>query len=128
MLKRPKSRRFTIAFSLVTMLMLFLSACGAQGTPTNPSNQPVKGGTWIDDIVAGPGSLLPQGSDTTYSVVIDQAIYAPFFYGDDNGQVHPGIVKEIPTVANGGASADLKTWTFKLLPNLKWSDGQPLTA
>ena len=25
-------------------------------------------------------------------------------------------------------SADKKTWTYKLRPNLKWSDGQPLTA
>src|SRR5262249_2674974 len=25
-------------------------------------------------------------------------------------------------------SSDLKTWTFKLKPNLKWSDGQPLNA
>ena len=26
------------------------------------------------------------------------------------------------------ASADKKTWTYKLRPNLKWSDGQPLTS
>ena len=25
-------------------------------------------------------------------------------------------------------SADKKTWTYKLRPNLKWSDGQPLTS
>ena len=30
--------------------------------------------------------------------------------------------------ANGDVSADLKTWTFKLRPGLKWSDGQPLNA
>src|SRR5712691_10164687 len=129
MSKRPKSR-LTLAFSLLTVLMLLLSACGAQGTPTptNTGGKPVKGGTWIDDIVAGPGSLLPQGSDTTYSTIIDQAIYSPLFYGDALGHVHAGITTEIPTVANGGATADLKNWTFKLLPNLKWSDGQPLNA
>ncbi|HEV2581227.1 MAG TPA: ABC transporter substrate-binding protein, partial [Ktedonobacteraceae bacterium] len=129
MLKKPKPR-FTIVFSFMTVLVLLLSACGAAGTPapSPTTGQPVHGGTWIDDIVAGPGSLLPQGSDTTYSVIIDQALYAPYFYGDDAGIVHPGIVSEIPTVANGGATADLKTWTFKLRPNLKWSDGQPLTA
>ena len=26
------------------------------------------------------------------------------------------------------SSADKKTWTYKLRPNLKWSDGQPLTS
>ncbi len=130
MVKRPKLSSLMMSFSFLLVLFLPLSACGPQGTPTTTttSSQPVKGGTWIDDIIAGPGSLLPQGSDTTYSTVIDQAIYTPFFYGDDNGQVHPGMTTEIPTVANGGATADLKTWTFKLRPNLKWSDGQPLNA
>src|SRR5712691_1417322 len=50
MLKRPYSR-LTIAFSLLTVLMLFFSACGAQGTPTTTtSTKPVKGGTWIEDL------------------------------------------------------------------------------
>jgi peptide/nickel transport system substrate-binding protein len=30
--------------------------------------------------------------------------------------------------ASWTASADKRTWTYKLRPNLKWSDGQPLTA
>ncbi len=130
MFKRLKARSLKVTFSLLSVLILLLSACGPQGTPTTTTSngQPVKGGTWIDDIIAAPGSLLPQGSDTTYSVLIDQALYAPLFYGDSNGQVHPGITTEIPTVANGGATKDLKTWTFKLRPNLKWSDGQPLNA
>lgn len=129
MFKRPKRRSLIMAFSLLSALILLLSACGGpSGQPVQNGGTPVKGGTWIDDIVAGPGSLLPQGSDTTYSVIIDQALYAPLFYGDELGHVHAGITTEIPTVANGGASADLKTWTFKLRPNLKWSDGQPLNA
>jgi peptide/nickel transport system substrate-binding protein len=30
--------------------------------------------------------------------------------------------------ASWTASADKRTWTYKLRPNLKWSDGQPLTS
>jgi len=128
MLKRSRPHLVMLSLAIFSVLALLLSACGAQGTVATTSNQPVKGGTWIDDVPAAPGSLLPQLSDTTYSVLIDQAIYTPLFYGDALGQVHPGLATEIPTVANGGASADLKTWTFKLRPNLKWSDGQPLNA
>jgi peptide/nickel transport system substrate-binding protein len=129
MFKKTKARGWSMAFALGMVLMMLLSACGAQGTPVTPTtSQPVKGGTWIDDVPAAPGSLLPQGSDTTYSTLIDQAIYTPFFYGDAQGHIHPGLVSEIPTVANNGASADLKTWTFKFRPGLKWSDGQPLDA
>jgi peptide/nickel transport system substrate-binding protein len=126
--KRHGTRLFMLTLSALAVLSMVLSACGAQGTKAPVSNQPVKGGTWIDDVPSAPGALLPQLSDTTYSVLIDQAIFTPLFYGDALGHVHPGLTTEIPTVANGGASADLKTWTFKLRPNLKWSDGQPLNA
>ncbi len=129
MLKRPKPRMLMLSLSFLSVLVLLLSACGPQGTPQSTGgNTPVKGGTWIDDVPAAPGSLLPQGSDTTYSVLIDQALYTPLFYGDALGHYHPGLLSDIPTVANGGASADLKTWTFKFRPGLKWSDGQALDA
>ena len=38
------------------------------------------------------------------------------------------VATAVPTVANGGISADGKTYTFKLKSNATWSDGQKLTA
>ncbi|MFA4966403.1 MAG: ABC transporter substrate-binding protein [Thermoleophilia bacterium] len=38
------------------------------------------------------------------------------------------LAAEFPTAENGGISADGKTWTIKLKPDVLWSDGQPLTA
>ena len=38
------------------------------------------------------------------------------------------LAAEVPSAANGDVSADGLTITFKLKPNLKWSDGQPLTS
>src|SRR5579859_6280262 len=40
----------------------------------------------------------------------------------------PLLAAEIPTVANGGISADQKSITWKLKPGIKWSDGTPFTA
>src|SRR3989442_13547197 len=57
-----------------------------------------------------------------------QALYLPLFYADAHGVVHPGAATEIPTVQNGGVSADATTWTFQLRPRLVWSDGQPYDA
>ncbi len=131
MLKGKKARWFWSSLSLVAVLALFFSACGAQGTPTSQtssSSKPVRGGTWIDDLVNEPDSLIPNGSSQTFAVLVDNALYAPLFYGDTEGHITPGIVPTIPTVQNGGISTDYKTWKFTLLPNLKWSDGQPLTA
>ncbi len=48
-------------------------------------------------------------------------------YNDKNEPI-PWIAKEIPSVENGGISADGKTITYKLRDDVKWSDGTPLTA
>src|SRR5260370_17106301 len=114
MCKRPKPRVLMLSITFLSLLVMLLSACGAQGTVVTPkTDQPVKGGTWVDDVPAAPGSLLPQGSDTTYSTLIDQAIYTPLFYGDQLGQVHPGLVSEIPTLANHAPTPTLTTCIFK---------------
>ncbi len=131
MLKGKRTRWYLSSLSLVAVLALFFSACGAQGTPTSQTSsnsKPVQGGTWIDDIPNEPGSLIPNGDSQTFSVLVQNALYAPPFYGDTKGNITPGIVSPVPTLQNGGISADLKTWKFTLLPNLKWSDGQPLNA
>lgn len=48
----------------------------------------------------------------------------PFFvqYDESNVKFAPDFAKSWST------SPDGKTWTFKTVPNAKWSDGQPLTA
>ncbi len=130
MLKRHGPRSLMIVFSLLSALVLLLAACGAPATQstTTSTGSPVKGGTWTDDLYEEPNSLITDASSETFSDMVDQAIYTPLFYGDSNGNLHPGLATVVPTVANGGISADLKTWTFHLRPGLKWSDGQPLDA
>ncbi len=132
MLKRPKSRRLTFTFSLLAVLMMFVSACAPQGSTPPASGTttgtPVKGGTWIDDLYEPVKSLIPNGVSETFADLIDQSLYVPLFYGDAQGHINPGLATEIPTVANGDVSADLKTWTFKIRPGVTWNDGQPLDA
>lgn len=132
MLRKPQ-RSFVTIFSFLGILALLLTACGPSGTPTGStgsgsSGKPVRGGTWIDDLYEEPSSLIPNGSSQTYAFLVDEAIWAPLFLGKPDGTITPGLVSEMPTTANGDISSDLKTWTFKLKPGLKWSDGQPLDA
>ncbi len=47
---------------------------------------------------------------------------------DEKNVAHPNLVKEIPTVDNGGISKDGKTITMKLRDDIKWSDGTPITS
>ncbi|MBV9170395.1 MAG: peptide ABC transporter substrate-binding protein [Chloroflexi bacterium] len=55
-------------------------------------------------------------------------ILEPLASYDPNGTPVPNLASEIPTLDNGGVSKDLKTITWKLKPNIKWSDGTPFTA
>jgi len=134
MLRKPH-RSFVTIFSFLGILVLLLSACGPSGAPTGAgtgssasSGKPVRGGTWTDDLYEEPSSLIPNGSSETFANLVDESIWAPLFIGKPDGTMAPGLVTEVPTVANNGVSADGKTWTFKLRPGLKWSDGQPLDA
>jgi len=129
-LAKPGPRFLTIILSCLAALALMLSACGPQGTPTanNANGQPVKGGVWVDDLVNEPDSLIPNATVQTFAIMVMQSLYAPLFFGDSSGQIQPGLATQVPTIANGGVSADAKTWIIHLRPNLVWSDGQPLNA
>ena len=112
-----------VAGGILASLSL-LTHFGVLGTTTAV----VRGGTWTEDIFIEPDSLLPNGSGTPFAPMIDNALYLPLFYGDAQGVIHPGAASEVPTVQNGGISADAATWTFHLRPHLVWSDGQPYDA
>ena len=128
-MSRKSKIRFPIwGLSILTILAMLLTACGAQGTPTQTGTTPVSGGTWIDDLPAAPSSLIPLRAASVYAVTMDQALYAPLIYSDEKGAFHAGLLTDIPSLSNGGISADYKTYKFTLRSGLKWSDGQPLDA
>ncbi len=55
-------------------------------------------------------------------------VLEPLARYDESGAIVPWLVDEVPTVANGGVSEDLKTITWKLSEGIKWSDGTPMTS
>jgi peptide/nickel transport system substrate-binding protein len=105
-------------------LLAHFGVPGARTGSTAPS--PVRGGTWTADLISNiVTSFLPNEGD---GAQIDEALYLPLFDGDAQGVIQPGAATEVPTVQNGGISADGKTWTFHLRSGLVWSDGQPYDA
>jgi len=56
------------------------------------------------------------------------AIFDPLFDIDAQGNFYPVLAREVPTVANGGVSADGLQWRIKLRDDVKWHDGKPFTA
>jgi peptide/nickel transport system substrate-binding protein len=132
MITRRRSYTITLLLSCATILSLLFSACTPAGTPTKTTGSSngaiARGGTWIDDFVNEPDSLIPNATVQTFAWMVMQALYTPLFYGDAQGQIHAGLATRVPSIENGDVSKDSKTWTFHLRPGLVWSDGQPLNA
>jgi len=75
-----------------------------------------------------PSILNPFLSGGTKDVESSSLILEPLARYNPNGELVPYLATEIPTLANGGVSEDLKSITWKLQPGLLWSDGTPVTA
>ncbi len=73
-------------------------------------------------------TLNPYLSGGTKDIEAASLVLEPLARYDENGNMVPFLVEEIPTVENGGVSEDLTTITWKLKPGILWSDGTPLTA
>jgi peptide/nickel transport system substrate-binding protein len=86
-------------------------------------------GTIVDGLFEEPGNLNPiLGPDMTFSLIVDTSLYRNLFMVNPQNQLVPQMATEVPTVQNGGISADGLTYTFHLNPNAKWSNGDPFTS
>ena len=72
--------------------------------------------------------MTPYLSGGTKDIDAASLVLEPLAGFDENGIIVPRLVESIPTLDNGGVSADLTTITWKLTPGLLWSDGTPVTS
>ncbi len=75
-----------------------------------------------------PDSVSPLFADQHIDFIIMHAIMGNCVVAGADFKWMPDECTEVPTQVNGDVSNDGTTVTMKLLPDLKWSDGQPLTA
>jgi peptide/nickel transport system substrate-binding protein len=64
------------------------------------------------------------GVETSVEFIVFDALWKI----DPSGKFVANLAAEIPTQANGGISADGRTWTIKLRDGVTWHDGKPFTA
>jgi peptide/nickel transport system substrate-binding protein len=76
----------------------------------------------------GPTLLNPHFATGTKDQDASRIFYEPFASWDVDGNLNPILAAEIPSIQNGGLSADAKSVTWKLKPGVKWHDGKPCTA
>lgn len=116
--------RFVFRFFMSLSLTVAITACGS---PTGTSNQQdsstLKLLYW-----QAPTILNPHLSTGFKDAEASRITLEPLASFDNEGNLIPVLAESIPTVENGGVAQDGKSVTWKLKPDVKWSDGEPFTA
>ncbi|HEV2035814.1 MAG TPA: ABC transporter substrate-binding protein [Candidatus Dormibacteraeota bacterium] len=102
-------------------MLEFLAACGGSTTPVGVT--PKRGGHIIEGNFSDIRTLNSMLSSDTASNQLIGLMFDGLLNVKKNGDLIGALAKDVPIT-----SADGLTYTFKLRPNLKWSDGQPITA
>src|SRR5581483_3360038 len=145
MIKSVLRKRYLLLAACAVGVLL-IAACAPAGAPAPAPNQaPAAQATAPAQAAAtGRGScgtlrllwwqaptiLNPHLSQGTKDYDASRLVYLPLaaIGPDGTPDASVGLAADVPTKDNGGISADGTTTTWKLKPNLKWSDGQPLTS
>ena len=138
------NRKLYALLAVLILASMALSACGSAATaaPTTApgatampaaTNTAAPTATSAPKIITiayqqEPDNVAGEYSNMTYSAWLDQVVGASLVTWDANNNLVAQLAAEVPSASNGDVSADGLTVTFKLKPNLKWSDGQPLTS
>ena len=131
--------------TLFVIVGLILGACGGGGnttTATEPAqgagNAPATEPPVSSEGGGGTVTLIIPEEPTTLNyfladaAIVRQAAEATAMTGlatiNEKGEYVPTLAQELPSLDNGGLSADYLTVTWKLREGLKWSDGEALTS
>lgn len=107
------------AIALIVLgLTVQLAAAGA----------PVRGGTLTVAAWQEPDSLNPFLAVQTISRIIRKQTLEGLFDTGPDGKFYAVLAAEVPTVQNGGVSADGRTVRVKLRPELRWQDAHRVTS
>jgi peptide/nickel transport system substrate-binding protein len=104
-------------------------AVGVEPSSTSgPATARAAGGTLRLVWWQAPTILNPHLAQSTKDYDAARMVLEPLAAITRDGSYVPVLAAEIPSLANGGISADLRTTTWKLKPGVKWSDGTDFTA
>ncbi|MDH2910768.1 MAG: peptide ABC transporter substrate-binding protein [Candidatus Eremiobacteraeota bacterium] len=109
----------------VMALLLVVAAC-SRGARSNAPAGTVRFAIAADPTTLNPLFLTPDAASVDQQVA--RLLFEPFVDLDARGHLVPILLREIPTRANGGISADGRTIVYRLRPGVRWSDGVPLTS
>ncbi len=118
---------FSLHTTTSLLLALVITGCGATTDQQNQIdynvNSPkVSGGTLINAMTGEPSGLISMIAGESASSAISSNIFNSLLKYDKNLELEGDLTE------SWQISPDQKTITFKLKPNLKWADNQPLSS
>ena len=141
-------RNLFALLSLFVLASMVLSACGGGAATEAPATEAPPPATEVPateaptateapaaepkTITIGfqqePTSLYPACSNMTFAVWVGQMTNPGMWTWDGDNQPIMELAEAMPSTADGTISEDGLTITYKFKPDLKWSDGEPLTS
>lgn len=122
-------KKFTLSgvIGVLSLMTLLLAACGGSGTASG-SAQAAPDSQQVLHYVLNPGSidiatLDPQLTQDLYSGTVVTMVFPGLITLNSKLAVTPWAAQGMPTVSSDGL-----TYTFKVKPGLKFSDGEPIDA
>jgi len=100
------------------------SAAAAADTSTTPR----RGGRVIIGVQQEPEMLSEILNAMATNNMVCNLIFSKFVKYNDKLELIPDLITEIPTLENGGISADHLTITYHIRDNAFWHDGMPVTS
>ncbi len=137
---RSSSTRRRWGTALVLSLFLLITACnGVSPLPSDDSpepdtdvptgaEEPEEGGSLVVAIPEEPDSLNFSLTTSPSAQWILSTVDARMIRITADNSYEPRLLREVPTLENGGISEDRLTYTIRFLPDITWSDGEPIDA
>ena len=111
----------------LSLIGLALAVCGCTRVATAPGG-PGEAPALRVEIGELPKNLNPLYTNTTFDNFLAGLVFNQLITIDDRGNEVPDLASAVPTLKNGGISADGKTITYHLRGGVKWHDGVPFTS
>jgi len=119
-------KSLVLVLAMMLILSMALSACAPkapEATPGEATPAPTaEPKIFRTNNMSEPGALDPQLAQGTHDSWVLDHIFEGLYKKSQDGSIVPGMAKEY-TLA-----ADEVTYTFKLRDDIKWSNGDPVTA
>jgi oligopeptide transport system substrate-binding protein len=80
------------------------------------------------NLTSEPSTLDPQRATDHVSLTVVRNLCSGLLRLDEDDELQADLAEAIPSLEDGGISADGLTYTFRLREGLRWSDGTPLVA